>query len=71
MKPAGLVVHEEALHYRVWPSLAVIGGVDTGLRIGGACVDRDTSKRGTVLGVSKEGNRSVKVQWDEGDSIAR
>lgn len=49
----------------VWPVLAVIGGVDAGLRVGGRCVHRQTGRHATLLGVVKEGSTSAKVQWDE------
>ena len=57
--------HNPVLCYSVWPALAVIGGIDSGLRIGGRCVDKLLSREGTVLGASKPGSRSVKVLWDE------
>lgn len=53
---------------QVWPALAVIGGVDNGLRIGGRCVHKLTAKKGTVLGVLKHKATNVKVQWDESDT---
>ncbi|KAJ7425197.1 hypothetical protein WISP_24460 [Willisornis vidua] len=51
----------------VWPVLAVIGGVDAGLRVGGRCVHRQTGRHATLLGVVKEGSTSAKVQWDEAE----
>ena len=51
--------------------LAVIGGVDRNLRVGGRCMDRQTAKQGTILGVNKEGSKNVKVQWDDGDTFVR
>ena len=63
--------HNPVLCYCVWPSLAVIGGIDSGLRIGGRCVDELLSREGTVLGASKPGSRSVKVLWDEGSFSVR
>ncbi|XP_012822330.1 probable E3 ubiquitin-protein ligase HERC1 isoform X6 [Xenopus tropicalis] len=51
----------------VWPVLAVIGGVDTGLRVGGRCVHKQTGRHATLLGVVKEGSTSAKVQWDEAE----
>lgn len=59
------------LFYCVLPALAVIGGIDSGLRIGGRCVDKLLSREGTVLGASKPGSRSVKVLWDEGSILVR
>ncbi|XP_052792636.1 probable E3 ubiquitin-protein ligase HERC1 isoform X1 [Mya arenaria] len=52
---------------QVWPCLAVLGGVDAGLRVGGRCVHQGTSKQGTILGVTSQGATTVKVQWDNGD----
>ncbi|XP_042200055.1 probable E3 ubiquitin-protein ligase HERC1 [Callorhinchus milii] len=51
----------------VWPVLAVIGGVDTGLRVGGRCVHKQTGRYATLLGVVKEGSTSAKVQWDDAE----
>ncbi|XP_048472974.1 probable E3 ubiquitin-protein ligase HERC1 [Rhincodon typus] len=51
----------------VWPVLAVIGGVDTGLRVGGRCVHKQTGRHATLLGVLKEGSTSAKVQWDDAE----
>ncbi|XP_005987770.1 probable E3 ubiquitin-protein ligase HERC1 isoform X3 [Latimeria chalumnae] len=51
----------------VWPVLAVIGGVDIGLRVGGRCVHKQTGRHATLLGVVKEGSTSAKVQWDEAE----
>lgn len=47
----------------------MIGGIDSGLRVGGRCVDKTLSRYGTVLGVSRLGSKSVKVQWDEGEHL--
>ncbi|XP_077870271.1 putative E3 ubiquitin-protein ligase HERC1 [Saccoglossus kowalevskii] len=52
----------------VWPALSVIGGVDRGLRVGGRCVHRQTSREATLLGVLKEGGTSGKVQWEDADA---
>ncbi|XP_033110674.1 probable E3 ubiquitin-protein ligase HERC1 [Anneissia japonica] len=49
----------------VWPVLAVIGGVDQGLRMGGRCIHKQTSREATLLGVLKEGGTSAKVQWED------
>ncbi|XP_053573264.1 probable E3 ubiquitin-protein ligase HERC1 isoform X5 [Bombina bombina] len=57
----------KTLCVEVWPVLAVIGGVDTGLRVGGRCVHRQTGRHATLLGVVKEGSTSAKVQWDEAE----
>lgn len=52
----------------VWPALAVIGGVDRGLRIGGQCRHKVSGKKGIILGTLKRGLTTVKVQW-EGEGI--
>ncbi|CAF90789.1 unnamed protein product [Tetraodon nigroviridis] len=51
----------------VWPVLAIIGGADAGLRVGGRCVHKQTGRHATLLGVVKEGSTSAKVQWDEAE----
>ncbi|XP_057693770.1 probable E3 ubiquitin-protein ligase HERC1 isoform X5 [Corythoichthys intestinalis] len=51
----------------VWPVLAVVGGADAGLRVGGRCVHKQTGRHATLLGVVKEGSTSAKVQWDEAE----
>jgi len=56
---------------QVWPVLAVMGGVDEGLRVGGRCVHVPTAKQGTILGVTSHGATTVKVQWDNGDISVR
>lgn len=48
--------------------MVVIGGTDRGLRVGGRCLHRLTGKKGTVLGLAREGAVTAKVQWDEGDT---
>ncbi|XP_043933675.1 probable E3 ubiquitin-protein ligase HERC1 isoform X2 [Protopterus annectens] len=60
-------VHLKTLCVDVWPVLAVIGGVDMGLRVGGRCVHKQTGRHATLLGVVKEGSSSAKVQWDEAE----
>ncbi|CAJ0929112.1 unnamed protein product, partial [Ranitomeya imitator] len=57
----------KTLCVEVWPVLAIIGGVDTGLRVGGRCVHKQTGRHATLLGVVKEGSTSAKVQWDEAE----
>ncbi|EMP26120.1 Putative E3 ubiquitin-protein ligase HERC1 [Chelonia mydas] len=57
----------KTLCVEVWPVLAVIGGVDAGLRVGGRCVHKQTGRHATLLGVVKEGSTSAKVQWDEAE----
>lgn len=59
--------HLRTLCTEVWPVLAVIGGVDAGLRVGGRCVHKQTGRHATLLGVVKEGSTSAKVQWDEAE----
>ncbi|XP_032830981.2 putative E3 ubiquitin-protein ligase HERC1 isoform X4 [Petromyzon marinus] len=51
----------------VWPVLAVMGGVDCGLRLGGRCVHKLTGRHATLLGVLKEGSASAKVQWEDAE----
>ncbi|XP_013415684.1 probable E3 ubiquitin-protein ligase HERC1 isoform X1 [Lingula anatina] len=58
----------EALCKEVWPALAVIGGTDRGLRVGGRCIHKSTSRKGTLLGVVKDGSDYVKIQWDDSDA---
>lgn len=55
----------------VWPVLAIIGGADAGLRVGGRCVHKQTGRHATLLGVVKEGSTSAKVQWDEAEITIR
>ncbi|XP_070543560.1 probable E3 ubiquitin-protein ligase HERC1 isoform X2 [Ptychodera flava] len=52
----------------VWPVVAIIGGVDRGLRLGGRCIHRQTSREATLLGMLKEGGTSGKVQWEDADA---
>ncbi|XP_066503891.1 probable E3 ubiquitin-protein ligase HERC1 isoform X4 [Hoplias malabaricus] len=59
--------HLRTLCSQVWPVLAVIGGTDGGLRVGGRCVHKQTGRHATLLGVVKEGSTSAKVQWDEAE----
>ncbi|CAB1352023.1 unnamed protein product [Coregonus sp. 'balchen'] len=56
-----------ALCSEVWPVLAVIGGVDSGLRAGGLCLHKPSGRRATLLGVLKEGSLLAKLQWEEAD----
>ncbi|XP_041825741.1 probable E3 ubiquitin-protein ligase HERC1 isoform X2 [Melanotaenia boesemani] len=57
----------EALCTQVWPVLALIGGVDSGLRAGGLCLHRPSGRRAVLLGVLKEGSSLAKLQWEEPD----
>uniref|UniRef100_A0A671VH49 HECT-type E3 ubiquitin transferase n=1 Tax=Sparus aurata TaxID=8175 RepID=A0A671VH49_SPAAU len=56
-----------ALCTEVWPVLALIGGVDNGLRAGGLCLHRPSGRRAILLGVLKEGSSLAKLQWEEAD----
>ncbi|KAM9306994.1 putative E3 ubiquitin-protein ligase HERC1 [Pholidichthys leucotaenia] len=56
-----------ALCSEVWPVLAVIGGVDSGLRAGGLCLHRPSGRQAILLGVLKEGSSLAKLQWEEAD----
>lgn len=57
----------DTLSWEVWPVLAVLGGVDSGLRAGGLCVHRASGRRAVLLGVLKEGSSLAKLQWEEAD----
>ncbi|CAJ1070719.1 probable E3 ubiquitin-protein ligase HERC1 isoform X5 [Xyrichtys novacula] len=56
-----------ALCSDVWPVLALIGGVDNGLRAGGLCRHKPSGRRAILLGVLKEGSTLAKLQWEEAD----
>ncbi|KAI3361765.1 hypothetical protein L3Q82_002108 [Scortum barcoo] len=56
-----------ALCTEVWPVLALIGGVDNGLRAGGLCRHKPSGRRAIMLGVLKEGSSLAKLQWEEAD----
>ncbi|XP_035829751.1 probable E3 ubiquitin-protein ligase HERC1 isoform X3 [Aplysia californica] len=58
----------ELICQQIWPCLAVMGGVDHGLRIGGRCVHKISGKKGIILGLPREAAITAKVQWEEGDS---
>lgn len=60
-----------ALCTEVWPVLAVIGGVDSGLRAGGLCLHKSSGRRAILLGVLKEGSALAKLQWEEADLSVR
>lgn len=60
-----------ALCTEVWPVLALIGGVDSGLRAGGLCLHRPSGRRAILLGVLKEGSSMAKLQWEEADLSVR
>ncbi|XP_026209988.1 probable E3 ubiquitin-protein ligase HERC1 isoform X8 [Anabas testudineus] len=56
-----------ALCTEVWPVLAMIGGVDSGLRAGGLCLHKSSGRRAFLLGVLKEGSSLAKLQWEEAE----
>uniref|UniRef100_A0A3B4UYX2 Uncharacterized protein n=1 Tax=Seriola dumerili TaxID=41447 RepID=A0A3B4UYX2_SERDU len=60
-----------ALCNQVWPVLALIGGVDSGLRAGGLCRHKPSGRRAILLGVLKEGSSLAKLQWEEPDLSVR
>ncbi|CAG7693965.1 unnamed protein product, partial [Allacma fusca] len=51
-----------------WPVLAVIGGIDRGLKVGATCIHKPSGKKAIILGTLKTGLTTVKVQWDDADS---
>lgn len=51
--------------------MAVIGGVDRGLRVGGQCIHKPSGKKAIMLGTLKKGLASVKVQWDDSEGSVR
>jgi len=61
----------EKICKEVWPVLAVIGGVDRGIRVGSKCIHKPTGRKAIVLGTLKAGLSSVKVQWEDSDSSLR
>ncbi|XP_021933596.1 probable E3 ubiquitin-protein ligase HERC1 isoform X3 [Zootermopsis nevadensis] len=61
-------VNLEQLCKEVWPALAVIGGVDRGLRVGGQCIHKPSGRKAIVLGTLKQGLASVKLQWDDAEA---
>ncbi|XP_043076943.1 probable E3 ubiquitin-protein ligase HERC1 [Puntigrus tetrazona] len=66
--PAGLSDAQlSVLCADVWPVMALIGGVDSGLRAGGTCLHKPSGRRATLLGVLKEGSPLAKLQWEETD----
>lgn len=56
---------------KVWPALAVIGGLDRGLRVDGKCYDSDQKSFGTILGTLKKGFTTTKVMWEDKHDIVR
>ncbi|XP_051773057.1 probable E3 ubiquitin-protein ligase HERC1 isoform X4 [Ctenopharyngodon idella] len=66
--PAGLSDAQlSVLCTEVWPVMALIGGVDSGLRAGGTCLHKPSGRRATLLGVLKDGSPLAKLQWEETD----
>ncbi|XP_025408544.1 probable E3 ubiquitin-protein ligase HERC1 isoform X2 [Sipha flava] len=56
---------------KVWPTLAVIGGLDRGLRVDGRCYDVDQKSFGTIMGTLKKGFTSTKVmREDKNDTVS-
>lgn len=55
----------------VWPVLAVMGGVDRGLRVGERCLHKPSGRKGTVLGCVKSGITSAKIQWEDPEYSVR
>ena len=61
------LVHEmnlEQLCKEVYPALAMIGGVDSGLRVGSQCIQKGTGRKAMVLGALRHGHPTVKVNFD-------
>ncbi|XP_071541149.1 LOW QUALITY PROTEIN: probable E3 ubiquitin-protein ligase HERC1 [Panulirus ornatus] len=58
----------EQLCKEVYPALAIIGGVDSGLRVGSQCIQKGTGRRAMVLGALRQGHPAVKVQWCDWDT---
>lgn len=54
---------------KVWPTLAVIGGLDRGLRVDGRCYYSDRKSFGTILGTLKKGFTTAKVMWEDTDFV--
>ncbi|XP_069780317.1 probable E3 ubiquitin-protein ligase HERC1 isoform X3 [Narcine bancroftii] len=51
----------------VWPVLAVVSGIDGGLRVGGQCVHRPSGRKATLLGVTKAGSTFGRLQWEDAE----
>ncbi|KAK7085894.1 hypothetical protein SK128_025641 [Halocaridina rubra] len=58
----------EQLCKEVYPALAVIGGVDSGLRVGSQCIQKGSLRRAMILGALRHGHPTVKVQWCDWDT---
>ncbi|XP_072108525.1 probable E3 ubiquitin-protein ligase HERC1 isoform X1 [Mobula birostris] len=51
----------------VWPVLAVVGGIDGGLRVGGQCLHRPSGRKATLLGITKAGGAFARLQWEDAE----
>ncbi|XP_030752542.1 probable E3 ubiquitin-protein ligase HERC1 [Sitophilus oryzae] len=69
LKPE-LEINLEEMCSVVWPALAVIGGLDRGLRMGGYCKHKTTGKKAIVLGILKKGITTVNVQWEHDSGVS-
>lgn len=56
---------------KVWPALAVIGGLDRGLRVDGRCYDLDQKSFGTIMGTLKKGFTTAKVMREDKNDTVR
>lgn len=61
-------INELCVH--VWPALAVICGLDRGLRMGGLCKHKATGKKGIILGILKKGITTVNVHWEQDGGVS-
>lgn len=55
----------------MWPILALFGGVDDGLRVGGRCIQKSSQRTAIVLGVPRAGSSNVRLQWLDADKGIR
>ncbi|KAJ1212714.1 hypothetical protein NDU88_000367 [Pleurodeles waltl] len=53
---------------QVWPVLAVMGGIDKGIRVGSHCVHRPSGRKAVLLGVLQKDSKMVKVQWEDSEA---
>lgn len=56
---------------KVWPALAVIGGIDRGLKVDGRCFDLDQKSFGTIMGTLKKGFTTAKVMREDKNDTVR
>ena len=56
------------LLWNVWPSLALLSGVDHGLKMGAKCQLKQTAKVGVLLGATGDGK--LRVQWDDMSDVS-